>query len=275
MGLFTLFACSDEVVQDVDKQSENPEIPMSVYTNDNLLPGVNIPGYVVTGGYESPYEEPRITGVSYEFINDSHYEIIITPHVGIYGYSTTNEYYDYHYMLNGGFPGLFAGGVKYGNTVALDPIQMAPNNTHITYGPSIATFPINGASWGVNFTDNLTPLDTWDMNALMEVGKIYFIEYTVLDEKGYVVAQGILKQKVGDDTMDINSIPATWQHVEDAQGKYYLSANPDLALIHHDTQEICLVNMPGTTIVPSEVDIYGYTLSFVTDASSVYVICQK
>lgn len=93
-----------------------------------------------------------------------------------------------------------------------------------------------------------------------------------------------MKQKVGNDNMNLSMVPSHWQQIIPTLPSVSsdLTFNPDLALIYQamepgggaGSMEICLVNHPGTTIVPSEVNIFGHTLSFVTDANDVYIIFQ-
>jgi|GEM_PF-3248082 len=284
MGLFALFACSDEVIQDVDKKSESDSgisYSTNSYTDPNL-PGANVPGVNVTANYESPWKLNRIAGISYLFVNNTSFFIEITPYIG---WSCKNdEVIDM--MLNNdpmnNFPFLYDGGNEYGNVVEIEMVPLFPNQ-NITFGPSTATIPFNGAVnlGGISLNKNPLTIAAAEETPLMEFGKIYFIEYKIYetDEHYYhkiPIHTGVLKQKVGDDTHDENifaSLPVPWHSINP------LTKIPDLMLMYHDIEkEICLVNIPGRPIVPSEevINIGGvnYTISFTTDQLNGYIVLQ-
>lgn len=284
-GIFALAACGGDVYQEDDKQfANNPQNSSgdsggnTVFTYDPSLPGHSVPGVPASGVYESPYSVTGNNGIMYHLINNTPYDIVITPFVGFFCYGSWVDPY-----WNGGagastMPGLFTDGLgnakQYGNTIAIDPVKLGSWSS-ISHGPSTGRFPLNGAHWigGSSFTDSTNP--PAEIGAMQEIGKIYFIEYDVPG-----LASGVLKQKVGNDNMDLSMIPSNWSQVLPMPSD--LTFNSDLALIYQAVEpgggsgslEICLVNHPGTTIVPSEVNIFGHTLSFVTDADDVYIIFQ-
>lgn len=295
-GIFALAACGGDVYQEADKQFANNFHNSSgdsggntVFTYDPSLPGHNVPGTLGSlGAYESPHSVTGSSGIMYHLINNTPYTLTISPYVGFFCYGSWVDAY-----WNGGagastMPGLFTDGPpfftpqQYGNTIKIDDVVLGAWSS-ISHGPSSGRFPLNGAHaiGGSGFKDSTNT--SGDIGAMQEIGKIYFIEYDVHTHEGN--AQGVLKQKVGNDNMNLSMVPSHWQQIMPTPPSISsdLTYNPDLALIYQASEpisggagsmEICLVNYPGTSIVPSEVNIFGYTLSFVTDVNDVYIIFQ-
>jgi len=291
-GIFALAACGGDVYQEADKQfANNPQNSSgdssgnTVFTFDPTLPGHSVPGVPASGVYESPHSVTGSSGIMYHLINNTPFDIEIIPHIGFFCYGSWVDPY-----WNGGLgqftmPGLFTDNTtppphlpkQYGNTIAIDPVKLGPWSS-VSHGPSTGRFPLNGAHaiGGSGFTDSTNT--SGDIGAMQEIGKIYFIKYEVRTHEGN--ANGVLKQKVGNDNMNLSMVPGHWSQVVPMPSD--LTFNSDLALIYQASEpgggsgsmEICLVNYPGTTIVPSEVNIFGHTLSFVTDADDVYIIFQ-
>src|SRR5690606_30026526 len=287
-SIFVLAACSEDIDQETDKQIVDNSESFSgdsggntVYTYDSGLPGHSVPGIPGAGvaAYESPYSVTGGNGIMYHLINNTPYDIIITPHIGFFCYGS---WVDVYWNGSAGAytrPRLFTEGVnqkQYGNTLQIDPVKLPPWSS-ITHGPSTGRFPLNGASSGSSFTDSFHSYA--ETGPMMEIGELYFIKYEVPG-----VASGVLKQKIGNDAMDWAVLPGNWQQImpTSPSTSCYLTYNSDLALIYQDVEpgvgpgslEICLVNRPGSATVPSEVAIAGHTLSFVTDANAVYIIFQ-
>ena len=296
-GIFALVACGGDVYQEeADRQIElnhsNPQNPPekpggnTVFTYDPGLPGNSVPGVPgVPGTYESPFSVTAGSPIMYHLINNTPYTLTITPYVGFSCYGSSVDPY-----WNGGIgqftmPGLFDDGgtaKKYGNTIKIDDVVLGPG-VSISHGPSTGRFPLNGASMGSSFTDSSNL--PGEVGAMKELGKIYFIEYEVHTRDG--IASGVLKQKFGNDNMVLPMVPGNWNYIitPPLPTIQDLTFNSDLAMVYQDTDipggapgsgsmEICLVNHPGTTIVPSEVNIAGHTLSFVTSADDVYIVFQ-
>src|SRR5690554_2720883 len=223
LGIFALAACSGDVYQEADKQfADNPQNSSgdssgnTVFTYDPGLPGHNVPGVPGAGvaAYESPHSVTGTNGIMYHLINNTPYDIVITPFVGFFCYGPWVDIY-----WNGGagaftMPELFtddSGNAKqYGNTIAIDPVKLGSFSS-VSHGPSSGRFPLNGAHWigGSSFTDSTNP--PAEIGAMMEIGKIYFIEYDVPG-----LASGVLKQKFGDD--NITNLPfvlglGNWQQI--------------------------------------------------------------
>jgi len=241
LGIFALAACSGDVSYDLERNlADNFQNPSrnsderTVYTVDTgITPGANVPNYVLTPHYMSPYTAASgFVGIRFYLINDTPYTLNFTPHVGFFCYGPWVDTY-----WNGGLgaitmPGLFQhNGVlkQYGNTITIDPVTLPPSTT-IVHGPSSGFFPLNGASYGSSFTDSSNLLD--EIRAMQEIGKIYFIEYQVETYEGIV--EGVLKQKIGDDAMDLSMVPWNWSHVPTPVTSPDLTYNPDLALIYQE-----------------------------------------
>ncbi len=281
MGLFALFACSDEVIQDVDKKSESDSgisYSTNSYTDPNLS-GANVPGVNVTTNYESPWQINRISGINYLLINNTGLFVEITPYIGwsCYFKSFIEDLYNNNPVSY--FPNLFANSNLFGNVVETEAVPLFPNQ-NITFGPSTGTMPFNGAVslGGISLNKNPLTIAPNEETPLMEWGKIYYFKYKVFetDEHYYnniPIHSGILKQKVGDDSLDTNTIGISWRSI------IPLANNPDLMLMRHYKRfEICLVNTPGTPIVPSEevfnIGGVNYTISFTTDLLNGYIVVQ-
>lgn len=182
-GIFALVACGGDVYQEeADRQIElnhsNPQNPPenpggnTVYTDDSgIMPGANVPGVVSTPYYKSPFSVTAGSPIMYHLINNTPFDIIITPHVGFFCYGSSVDAY-----WNGGasapaMPFLFTDGFgnekQYGNTIAIDPVKL-PAFTSISHGPSTGRFPLNGASMGSSFTDSSNL--PGEVGAMKEIG---------------------------------------------------------------------------------------------------------
>ncbi|SRR5690606_41962302 len=92
-SIFVLAACSEDIDQETDKQIVDNSESFSgdsggntVYTYDSGLPGHSVPGIPGAGvaAYESPYSVTGGNGIMYHLINNTPYDIIITPHIGFF-----------------------------------------------------------------------------------------------------------------------------------------------------------------------------------------------
>lgn len=266
MGLFTLIACSDEAIQDLDKQSENPNIPMSVYASDSNI------------SYASPWSISNTSpGLSYIFENQTQLFIRITPYIGwAYEFYWVNDFF-----INdpGRFPNLFSGTTPYGESIEIDPIVIVPNNTDV-YGPSTGSLPFEGAVTGpLTLLHNPNTIDPNEIGTMSEIGKIYYIKYEVFltDEDLYYNKpshSGMIKQKVGDDHADyLDPSFSSWVPLNSLNGF------PNIMLMYHNIEkEICLFGVPGIPPMLSEetfnIGGVNYTLSFTTDIQNGYITLQ-
>jgi len=278
MGLFTLIACNEDSYQEADKMSEtrngsveNTEPQNSVKSFDSSLafPPYSVPGFMGTSNYQSPFQEPRTTGISYFFNNSTNLKIELTPYVG---WPTASSYLDGMYANPALHASLFPSGQKYDNVMALDQFSLNPFSS-VQYGPSSGTMPIGGCVQigGVGFDYTTAPSAT----LYCEYGKIHLFKYRVIDDdRNEIVNEGLLKQRVGNDGF-VSSLSSNWVKLTN------LAAFPQLAVVLHTPpgqRELCVVNNNGTTIVPSDLSFtysgQNYHLSFVTDLTNGYITLQ-
>lgn len=114
--LFALFACSDEAIQEVEKQDSQSEIPIKPSTSDPVL------------NFESPYNGPS-SPVIYRFINNSPLTFSFYPLVGLayYDPASPNNFPNYFGTPATAFPNFYdATTGKYGELRHLTPITVNP-----------------------------------------------------------------------------------------------------------------------------------------------------
>jgi len=282
MGLSMLVACSEDVYQEADNmsESENEEsnLPMAPSWVDPNLVGANVPGFVFTNEYESPFETNRNFNISYHFNNLTNMGVVLKPYVGWPAISDYADAMFTSYMANPFDPNLsqlFASGHQYNNVHELDDVILDASAS-VSYGPSSGTMPLANC---VTLGGQGLPYSNPVAGNYCEWGKIHYFEYAIFPEGediyGVPLYSGILKQKVGLDTDDVSTFPGNWHQIDN------LDNIPDLAvMVSDDSGELCLVNEPGTTTIPSEFTFVdpssgtSYTLSFVTDSQDGWITLQ-
>jgi|GEM_PF-6509740 len=240
MGLFTLFACSDEALTlDQEKQSENPEIPMSTYSDDISI----------------DYMSPFFGFFSVEYIehvvhNKFPEEVFVKAHFGFAYYDGADD--GTHFiqdLANSQTPTLYLNNsTEYLNTVHSGSVKIgagtkqsnATVRTPVYYDSQKLSFPTDvsyggSADWQGEETE-----------IMHQYGKLYFIDFEV-PSIGFSTR---IKVKFGDDSMDYNqlsSLSTDWALV----GGNMTGINGDL-VYNIDTKEICLANNSAGTGLNSE-----------------------
>ena len=261
MGLFTLFACSDEVIQDMDKQSENPEIPMSVYTSDPNIP------------YDSPYDYNGSWNTLMYINNSTTLTIKLIPYFGSSFFDGIADDGLLHgYDSGSHVPNLYPlGSSEYGHSVSSEEYTIPPLNSYVLTGHR---FDKTTPAWP-NFDMSTLPFigTSFDHDYLTEMCKLYYFEYEVYNSNNDHIFSGTLKQKFGDDNLELSEVlnVGGWGYIGD------LVNNPALALVSNEkTSEICLVGH-RKEVMPSEETFNDpstdtmHTIKFYTDANGVYI----
>lgn len=284
MGLFMFVACSEEAFKEADKMTENGNgneennLPMAPSWVDPDLVGANVPGFVFTNEYESPFETNRNFNINYHFNNLTNFTVVLKPYVGWPAISDYADSMYASYLSNPSDPNLselFASGNQYNNVHELDEVHLKPSSS-LSYGPSSGTMPLGNC---VTLGGQGLPYSNPVAGNYCEWGKIHYFDFAIYAEgdgpDGVPLYSGVLKQKVGFDTDDTTTFPGNWSPIDN------LDNIPDLAVMRsNESGELCLVNEPGTTTIPSEFTFTdpssgtSYTLSFVTDSQDGWITLQ-
>lgn len=300
VSLFMLYACSDEAML--------PETELYTDNNDEILAPPPTASSLPGGGmYQSPFLDHQ--DIVYRFENNTPFILQFTPFLG-HMVQNFNVDTAFNNPISTGTPpsinapNLFKDDVQYGNVVEADPIVLPPGMQHhiMTCGSPV---PVLASPWCPSpspliftFANLTTPLSYMDHSLLYHSGKIYYIEYEIIDPRTTtVLASGILKQKFGNDGMTFNDLQtngAPWSLVDnwqyDASMGVSIPASPHLfnlfpayraELVYHQvTEEICIVQQPGAPVLPSGYDFIDpatgtmYNLSFFTDPIDVIIRFQ-
>lgn len=175
-GLFTLFACSEDDVQDMDNQiSEDAQ-------------GVDPPTVpvVVADEYYSPYDS-TIAGspIQYFIHNNSPLIIELTPMIGLayfdgmdnglYNHSSFSSPID---LSNGDYPNLYNRGTEYLNLIQGEPILVGANG-HLSGAPFHHCPLINMG--GVYFDISTSGATSEESALLQDFGKVYYYRFKLID----------------------------------------------------------------------------------------------
>jgi|SRR5690554_33684 len=244
-GLFTLVACSDEVV------SETADVKQ----DESIMPPTSDPAI----SYESPFNDFYASEVvTYKISNMLPEDVEIIGHFGFAYFDGFDDNFHHSFDLYSiFFPNLYwNNSIEYLNTVSSTTvIAPASKNLSLVQGrcptaPPTAsapiTFNIDSASGSGNGTIH-------EAHFLRNVGKMYFLDVNI-PSIGYSTR---IKVKFGDDTMDfasLSSISSNWNMVGNING-----INGDL-VYNINTYELCLANNAmGNGLLSEDSFIYGGT----------------
>jgi len=196
-GLFTLWACSEEVYQDIDKQnSGNVENENS--TNDGS--GGNTP-FTVSPEINSPYEDTNYgNSVNYVVRNDSPYVFEITPYIGLAYYDGMDDGL-YHnpnlatpvdLTVPGAYPNLYLNnGKEYLNLIQGQTIEYLPLSGYTNISSSNHCPVQAGQAFDV-LTGGAT---TAEADLLENAGKVYYFDVVVRAAPGGpIITSATIKQ---------------------------------------------------------------------------------
>lgn len=178
MGVFALFACSDETVQEADKQNGSPEEQMGIKTTDPITP------------YHSPYDIGIATSpIEYIFENQSNLEYEAVAYVGLAYYDDKDDGI-YHTnsaaidLNNGDYPNLYASKEEYG-FVSIGVSTMASPYSSFTWSGDHCLSPLSFGS---------TTLTPEEVDLLINYGKVYHYDVTITDPIGGNVIHKVMLQ---------------------------------------------------------------------------------
>lgn len=273
-GLFMLFSCSDETIQQNDKQTENTVLKNNSdgMTTNSIDPAIP---------YESPYDnQPCCSPVTYKFINNTNLELNFDPYISL---SRFDGMYDsQHFSYNSSLfnstncPNLLVTeGFEYFELVRCNTINVSSYNSIVT------SYWVQVPILGINLFTISNPTTSIEQNLLDEFGKIYSLDGEVLDPvNGNVVLPKttlrfpFLPQGI----TDPNQLSGDWIQMPSVNAK-----TKDL-WYHYETFEICVGNdsaaYPGggadLNDKPSEIvfDYNGetYILKLYTTATDVVIL---
>lgn len=192
-GLFTLYACGEDVYQEIDQQnSANVENDNS--TNDGS--GGNTP-FTVSQEIYSPYDFNTMYGdsIAYYVTNNTPTIVEIVPYIGLAYYDgADNGIYNTPSgsidLINGDYPNLYAGSTEYLNLIQ-GPTLTITNSSGFNDISAFNHCPVkNGQAF------DLTGIATTDeIDLLADAGKIYYFDVKVRGIGMPIFHQVLLKQE--------------------------------------------------------------------------------
>lgn len=267
MGLFTLFACSEDAYRETDKLTETGTV-------ENNSDGGMMP-LTVSLYYNSPFQ-PYGSGFNKDIVttfrNTTPFFLELTPYGEDMHVQTFLSAHSIPYppLPNNTPPFSFKSGTNF---------TIPPGAVYINQDPgapmSVNIPPYSNPQGAVvyDFTD---PSVNWRM---YHYGKIYYFYFKVFDNIGRVIEEGIIKHKFHNDDNDYNEITTSdsdWQLVTDEVPD--LSPYEVVVMYHTIWDEMCLTNknkvsdpLLSEVIVTDPTTGTAYTLEFDSDINGVYV----
>jgi len=177
MGLFTLFACSEDSYQQADKMNESVVVDsgsggMQTNSIDPIIP------------YESPYGNLQTccSSIIFDFTNNTDLDLEFSPFVGFARFD--GAYDNMHFGWGGSSPSYFLNNGNYPNLIA--PVENAEYfqlaKCKIFTLPKFSTFNQNTGQFPVfSHFPLANPSTSQELGIIYEFGKMYSIEATIKD----------------------------------------------------------------------------------------------
>lgn len=172
-------------------------------------------------GYQSPFDISQIgRNIVYKFEHATPFQIKLKAYVGLAYYDDNNpnspDYMGYD-LSNGHYPLLYNSNLKYGNTIAADAIVLPASSNGFGVDSTIGHFPISNIGPNVYpqnlaFSFNNSGATTEELDLLYNVGKIYYIEYEVLDANNNSVTTGFVNSGFTAGIGSFGTLPSNWSH---------------------------------------------------------------